>query len=229
MSFKKKVIFAIIYVLILIIVINILHIFFYRQIAFFKEQLKQVPEKISFRKEYYSRKILETTLDYDNYSQNENILSTEDISIKLRDINYDKPSGVLKANFDFYMNDGQCLDDVRFKLKSTDKEYLFYDNQVGDIAYMDNFDYLFYDQHEFYKVANKHLNQSKINRTKEFEIATSDDGMNKTFQLEFNLGKNYEIKEKINISFFNVIYRPLGDFLYKAIEPLGEFKFIINF
>lgn len=229
MSFKKKFIIVVAYVLVLVVIINILHLFFYNKIAYYKDQLKLIPEKISFRKEYHSREIMKMTLNYDNYSQNENVISTENISIKLKDINYDKPSGILKANFDFYMTDGQCLEDVRFKLKSTDKEYLFYDNQVGDITYMDNFDYLFYNQRYFFKVANKNLNQSKLNRREEFEIADSEDGMYKTFQMELKLGENYEIKERLDIDFLNVLYRPLGDFLYKSIEPIGEFKFVVNF
>lgn len=227
MKVKKKIIIALVYVLILCIIINILHVLFYKEYMGLLQYCKSFSDEINLKTEYYSRKIIKSTLDYSNYSQEKNVMSTDQISINLSNINYDQNSGILKMKFIFYMNDGQCLESVRFKLKIYDKKYLFYENQIGSIYYMDNLDYLFYNEDLYNKIANKKLDTSKLNQNSKCNKFKED--IYQILEVELNVGQNYKIQDSLHIEFLNLIYNPLGDFYYKAIEPLGEIKYIINF
>lgn len=220
-SFKKKVIFVTIWFLILYILINILYG------VFFADDLKMLQNEIKFRIAYNSREIIETTLDYDSYKKEDasNVLSKDSISIKLSDIDYEQTTGVLKLNYDFYMNDGQSLDCIGAILRVHDDKKMSYNSFFGAAFVINRIDYLLYDENVYPII----FDTSKLDDISFFEIYDSEDGTYQKLDLVFNLGENYEIQDNLYIEFLNVVYEPLGDFWYKAIEPLGEFKFIINF
>lgn len=49
-------------------------------------------------------------------------------------------------------------------------------------------------------------------------------------EVTLNLGKGYEISDNLYIDFLDFQYKSVDEFVWrKAIEPLGELKFIVNF
>ncbi len=217
MSFKKKFILIFIWLLLLIIIINLLYGFIYgNDIELLKEELK-------FNFKYYTRKTVQSTIDYEKDSALNTIISKNNISIKLNKLNYDKVTGKLNLDFEFYTNDNQVLDkNIGSIVRIYDSKNIFYNSFIGE-AVTEN------TQRLSNKKVNKKLDGSKLNKNK-FEVYDSENRNSKKVNIELQLGENYEILNKLNIELLDFTYKTVDEFLYhRVIEPMGEFKFVINF
>lgn len=217
MSFKKKFILIIIWLLLLGIIINILYGFIYENDA---ELLK---EELKFNFRYYTRTVVQASLNYEEEKQPSAVVSKNNISIKLNDISYDKITGKLKLDFEFYTNDNQIFcKNIGAIARIYDSKNIFYNSLIGN-AVTENKEQL------LNKSVNKKLDDSKINNS-DFEIFDSENGNSKKVEIDLELGENYEISENLNIEFLDFTYKIVDEFLYhRAIEPMGEFKFVVNF
>lgn len=220
-SLKKKFIFICIALLIFFVLINILYDFFYG------DDIDNLYDKLYFRFRYYSREILETTINY-NDSNTNNVLSKDNISIKLSSIDYEKSSGLLKANFEIYTKDESFLDKLHFMLRIHNNTELFYNSSVGDMLFVGNTDYLLYNKNLYPKLSAKKFDISKLDEATRVDIVNTSNTNCKSIELNFNLGENYEIQDKLYIEFLDLIYKPLYKISHKVFDPLGEFRFIIN-
>lgn len=171
-SFKKKVVFVTIWFLILYILINILYGFFYA------DDLKMLQNEIKFRIAYNFREIIETTLDYDSYKKDDesNVISKDSISIKLSDIDYEQTTGVLKLNYDFYMNDGQSLDSIGAILRVHDDKKMFYNSFFGVAFVVNRIDYLLFDENIYPITTTKNFDTSKLDDFSFFKTYDSEYG-----------------------------------------------------
>lgn len=217
MSFKKKFILIIIWLLLLGIIINILYGFIYENDA---ELLK---EELKFNFRYYTRTVVQASLNYEEEKQPSTVVSKNNISIKLNDINYDKITGKLKLDFEFYTNDNQIFGkNIGAIARIYDSKNIFYNSLIGN-AVTENKEQL------LNKSVNKKLDDSKINNSN-FEIFDSENRNSKKVEIDLELSENYEISENLNIEFLDFTYKIVDEFLYhRAIEPMGEFKFVVNF
>lgn len=215
---KKKFFIISICFIVFFILINIFYDFFYG------DNINNIIDKILFRKNYYLREILEC-----NYNEKNSvaILSKNNISIKLSNVNYETEAGVLNVNFDIYTNNNEVLNELRFMLCVHDNKTMFYNNSVGDMLFVGNTDYLVYNKNLYSKLSTKKLNYSKLNEEKKFDIVNTSSPSCKNIKLEFNLGENYKIQDKLYIEFLDLIYKPQNDTSHKIFNPLGEFKFVI--
>lgn len=217
MSFKKKFILIIIWLLLLGIIINVLYGFIYENDA---ELLK---EELKFNFRYYTRTVVQASLNYEEEKQPSAVVSKNNISIKLNDINYDKITGKLKLDFEFYTNDNQIFGkNIGAIARIYDSKNIFYNSLIGN-AVTENKEQL------LNKSVNKKLDDSKINNSN-FEIFDSENRNSKKVEIDLELSENYEISENLNIEFLDFTYKIVDEFLYhRAIEPMGEFKFVVNF
>lgn len=217
MSFKKKFILIIIWLLLLGIIINILYGFIYENDA---ELLK---EELKFNFRYYTRTVVQASLNYEEEKQPSAVVSKNNISIKLNDISYDKITGKLKLDFEFYTNDNQIFGkNIGAIARIYDSKNIFYNSLIGN-AVTENKEQL------LNKSVNKKLDDSKINNSN-FEIFDSENRNSKKVEIDLELSENYEISENLNIEFLDFTYKIVDEFLYhRAIEPMGEFKFVVNF
>lgn len=217
MSFKKKFILIFIWLLLLVLIINVLYGFVYENDA---EILK---EELKFNFRYYTRTVVQTSLNYEDDNDLNAIVSKNNISIKLNNINYDKVAGKLKLDFEFSTNDSQIFaENIGTILRIYDSKNIFYNSLLGNMA-TENQERL------LSKTINKKLDYSKLNNIN-FEVLDLENGSSKKVEIDLELGGNYEITDKLNIEFFDFTYKTVDEFLYhRAIEPMGEFKFVINF
>lgn len=220
-NLKKKFVFIIIGLLMCFILINILYDFFYG------DDIDNLYDKLYFRFRYYSREIIETTINSNDDSAN-NVLFQNNISVKLSSIDYDKTSGLLNANFDIYTNNEESLDKLRFMLCIHDDKSIFYNSSVGDMIFVGNTDYLLYNKNLYSKLSAKKLDVSKLDEDTQFNIVSTPNTSYKSIELNLNLGKNYEIQDKLYIEFLDLIYKTPNNTSHKIFDPLGEFKFVIN-
>lgn len=218
---KKKIIFISIWLIIIFILINVLYGFFY------EDDISSIFDKIAFKKNYYSREILECNVD--NNNEEENIISKNNMSVELVSINYEQESGMLNAEFDFYTDDEIRLEKMRAMLRVHDDKNIFYNKSVGNMLYLGGTDYILYNRKLYSKLSNKNFDISKMDEEKEFNFSVRPGKNGKKLKLEFNLGENYKISDSLYIEFLDLIYKPNFDTSQKPIYPLGEFKFIINF
>lgn len=217
MSFKKKFILIFIWLLLLVLIINVLYGFVYENDA---EILK---EELKFNFRYYTRTIVQTSLNYEDSNNLNGMVSKNNISIKLNNINYDKITGKLKLDFDFSTNDNQIFsENIGTILKIYDSKKIFYNSLLGNMV-TENQERL------LSKNMNKKLYDSNLNNVN-FEVLDLENGSSKEVEIDLELGENYEISDKLNIEFWDFSYKTADEFLYhRAIEPMGEFKFVINF
>lgn len=221
-KFIKKFIIVVLWLLFLGLIINLLYDFFRG------DNVNNLYDKLYFRAKYYSREIIETTINYNDTSKN-NIISKNNISIKLSNISYEKENGLLNANFEIYTNDNSYLEKLRFMLCAHDDKSMFYNKSVGDMLFVGNTDYLLYNKDLYSKLSNKKYDIIKLDVDSQFRINNTENTNCKSVELKFNLGKNEIIQDKFYIEFLDLIYRQLNQVSNKIFDPLGEFKFIIEF
>lgn len=218
---KKKFIVLGILAIIILICINLLYGFFY------EDNIKNVVDKFIFRNKYYSREIMDKQVLYGNF-ESDNQLTKNNISIQLSDISYDQPSGKLDAIFEVSANDNQALDKICFLLKVNDNKNIFYNKRVGEKLFVDNLDYLLYNNDLYYKLSTKDLDTSSLE--KQNPIGTSPKDTNsKTIEMTLYLGENYEISDNLYIEFLNLIYKPTSSNSHKVFDGYGSFRFVITF
>lgn len=223
-SFIKKFLIIILWIAILNIFVSIFYGFF------FANDFQELKDEIFFRIKYYSREIVSINLSYNDIKDNKNnVISKENISVKITDINYDQSSGKLKLNLEFYTNDGQNLENIMCMLRICDSKNVFYNDMLGIAEMVDNIDYLVYTQKLYNNFDIKKLNIMKIDKEINGTFYTSNDENYKNIELKLDLDANYEFSNELSIKLLDLIYTPAGDFSYKPIEPLGEFRFTIDF
>lgn len=218
-SLKTKFIFIVITLLISFVLINILYDFFYG------DDIDNLYDKLYFKFKYYSREILETTINYDSIST-DNVLCKGNISIKLSSVDYEKSSGLLKTNFEIYSNDKSFLDELRFMLCVHNDTELFYNSPIGDMLFVGNTDYLLYNKSLYSKLSAKKFDISKLDEDTKFDIVSTSNTHCKSIELEFNIGT--EMQSRVYIEFLDLIYKQLYNVSRKVFDPLGEFRFVIN-
>lgn len=220
---KKFIIIGVI-LFIFFILVNIFYGFFY------EDNVDNLIDKLSFRMKYYSREILECNLNYNKDEANiNNVISKDNISIELYNINYDQSSGKLETNFKIYLNNEQNLEKLRFMLRVHDNKNIYYNKSVGDILFVGNTDYLLYNKNLYFKLSSKGLDTKKLDDDTSFNLSNSENGNYKILSLTFNLGANYKISDNLYIEFLDLIYKPESDNCYKIFKHLGEFKYKISF
>lgn len=213
---KKKVIILSILFIVFFILINIFYDFFYGDNA-------SLLDKILFRKKYYSREIVECNVDYNNP---EGTISKNNITVKLVSLKYEEGSGELEAEFDFNVEDGTRLRELRAMLRVHDNQEIFYNSSIGDMLFLGETDYVLYNSNLYSRLSTKNFGIAKQNTT-DFNFSTMYD--KKNLKLNLKLGKNYEVLGNLYIEFLDVIYMTDSYYCYKPMYPLGEYKFIINF
>lgn len=217
----KKFIIIGIFFFIFFIFVNIFYGFFY------EDNINSLRDKITFRIKYYSREILEQCLEYnkDSYAK----ISKDNISIELYNLSYEQSSGLLSINFNFYTNDKQILEKLRFMLRVHDDKNIYYNKSVGDLLFVGNTDYLLYNKNLYSKLSTKGLDTNQLDEDTSFNISNLENGKYKTLSLTFNLGENYKISDNLYIEFLDLIYKPQYNNCYKIFNYLGEFKYKISF
>ena len=221
---KKKFIILGILAVVILICINLLYGFFY------EDNIENIMDKILFRTKYHSREIIDKHLKYNNIKDEEEyILSKNNISIKLLDINYEESSGNLKALFEIYTTDDKTLNKIHFIPKINDNNNILYNKQVGVKLYVDNLDYLLYNNNLYNKLSTKSFSTNKLDNDDNSIITTQKDSKTKNIEITLNLGENYKIQEYLSFEFLNIIYKPELDNSYKVFNSYGSFRFIIDF
>lgn len=218
MKFLKKLFIVFIWIFLLNIFVMLAYGFFY------EDDANKLKDMLTYKFKFHTRTIAKTSLEYNKFNDAQNVVSKNNISIKLTDINYDKTSGNLKLNFDFYTNDKQNFDrNIGTILRIYDDNNLFYNSLLGNLS-TENKEFLLEEK------KYKNLDDSFLDESSNFEIMDSEQGYCKKVEINLNLGKDYQILNALNIEFQDFMYRTVDEFLaHRAIEPLGEFKFIINF
>lgn len=218
MSFKKKFILILIWLVLLGVLINVLYGFIYENDA---EILK---EELKFHFRYYTRTTVKKKLNYQEFNNEDSSISKNNISIKLSEINYDETTGKLKLDFEFFTNDNQIFDtNIGCITRIYDSQNIFYNSLVGSMGTE-------YTERLLNKNMYKKLNDSKLNENNIYELVDLDDETSKKLEINLELGENYKISNYLNIEFLDFTYKTVDEFLYhRAIEPIGEFQFMISF
>ena len=101
---KKKFVFILIWLIVITILTNI---FYY---LIMEDGINILLPQLAFKFKYYFREVIDITVDYKNLEEN-NVISKDNVSIKLSDINYQQDSGELNIKIEFYTNnDGDVLE-----------------------------------------------------------------------------------------------------------------------
>lgn len=218
MSFKKKFILILIWLVLLGVLINVLYGFIYENDA---EILK---EELKFNFRYYTRTIVKKKLNYQEFNNEDSSISKNNISIKLSEINYDETTGKLKLDFEFSTNDNQIFDtNIGCITRIYDSQNIFYNSLVGSMGTE-------YTERLLNKNMYKKLSDSKLNKNNIYELVDLDDETSKKLEINLELGENYKVSNYLNIEFLDFTYKTVDEFLYhRAIEPIGEFQFMISF
>lgn len=220
-KFKKKFIILSILTIVILVCINLFYGFFY------EDNIKNVVDKIIFRTKYYSREIIDKQVLYGDF-ENNNMITKKNISMQLSNINYDQTNGKLDVNFKVSTNNNQSLDKICFLLKVNDNKNVFYNKRVGEKLFVNNLDYLLYNNDLYYKLSTKDLDTSKLEN--DGLISTPQQNKNsKNIEITLYLGENYEVSDNLYIEFLNLIYKPELDNSYKIFNSYGSFRYIINF
>lgn len=229
----KKKIFAI---LIWLIIINILINIFYYLIM--ENGINILMPQLAFKLKYYFREVVEAEVDYNDLEKC-NVVSKNNASIKLSNINYQKDSGELQLKFEFYTNNDYILENIGGVLRVYDDQKIFSHNCIGGgFGDWENIQYLLISEdmyrnvdfsNEYNKQLYGELDDSNLNIDRLFSINSLED-YPIIGELSLNLGKGYEISDNLYIDFLDFQYKSVDEFVWrKAIEPLGELKFIVNF
>lgn len=228
---KKKFIIIFIWLIVITILINI---FYY---LIMENGINILSHQLAFKLKYYFRKVIEVEVDYNDLERN-NVISKDNISVKLSNIDYKQDTGKLNVKLEFYTNnDGDVLEYTGGVARVYDDKKIFSNGPVGTFfADMENIKYLLFSEDIYgnaednYKKLFGKLDYSNLNDTSEScTINTSEEGPI-TEELNLNLGEGYKISDKLYISIIDLLYKSVDEFEYhKAIEPLGELKFTVNF
>lgn len=231
---KKKFIIIFIWLIVISMLVNILYY------LIMENGINILMPQIAFKFKYYFREVIDITVDYKNLEEN-NVISKDNISIKLSNINYQQDIGELNIKLESYTNSNDVLDGIGGILRVYDEKKIFFNGPVGALLKdMKNTKYLLYTEDiygnvEAEEISNKKLfgklDYSNLNTDyfDRFDINNSDDNSIAT-NLTLDLGKGYKIPDKLYISVINFVYKSVDEFMYrKAIEPLGELKFIVEF
>lgn len=231
----KKKIFAI---LIWLIIINILINIFYYLIM--ENGINIIIPQLAFKLKYYFREVAEVTVDYNDLDKN-NVVSKNNISIKLSSINYEQASGELNLKFEFYTNNDNILENIGSVLRIYDNKKIFYhgyggttiwDSDTATNLLLGKNMYGEFDESNFYnKKLFGELDDTNFNSGLGTTITGLDNDDEPVIEeVTLNLGKGYEISDNLYIDFLDFQYKSVDEFVWrKAIEPLGELKFIVNF
>lgn len=215
MKFRKKLLIVIIYMSLL----NIIIMFFYT------DSIKDLKNTLIFKSKYVRKTVLETNLNYNDISEN-NIISKNNFSIQLSNLNYNKENGSLKLEFKFYTNDEKMISNIEYIIIIYDSKKIFYLNERSNEQKYAKY----ITKEKPYKSLDKNMIESD-EQYKSYYIKdyNSEYEIQKTFELEVFLGENYNILDELNIDFWNLTYKEIDDFTSrKVIEPLGEYKFIVD-
>lgn len=231
---KKKFIIVFVWIIILNILINVCY-YLIRE-----KGIDIVLPKVSFQIRYFFREKIEKNLDYSNFAE-DSIISKNNFSVNLSNIQYNQSSGELKLKFNFYTNDNQTLEKCGSILRIYDDNKIFYHALYGNLSFSDNEKYLLYDINAYDETNYSDLYNQKLygelddtNFNKESVInpiiKVSNAGANIDAEGTLYLGENYKIANRLYIDFLDLQYQALDRFIaHRVIEPLGEIKYIINF
>lgn len=228
---KKKFIIIFIWLIVITILINI---FYY---LIMENGINILSYQLAFKLKYYFRKVIEVEVDYNDLERN-NVISKDNISVKLSNIDYKQDTGKLNVNLEFYTNnDGDVLEYTGGIARVYDDKKIFFNGPVGSLLDdMENMKYLLFSEdiygnvEEGYKKLFGKLDYSNLNDTFESCIINTIEEDPITAELNLNLGEKYKIPDKLYISIIDLMYKSVDEFaVCKAIEPLGELKFIVNF
>lgn len=227
---KKKFVIILIWLIILNILINICYYLVN------EDGIHIILQKVSFKVRYFFRETIEQEINYSNYIKN-NVISKNNLCIKLSNINYKESSGELKLGFNFYTDDNQTLEYFGSVIRIYDDSKIFYHNLLGSTVFFDNTNYLLYNTNLYGEINPSDLYNKKlygqlddINLNKDTIIETVNSDKNILAETVLYLGKNYKIHDKLYIDFIDLQYKSVDKFIaHRPIEPLGEFKFIVNF
>lgn len=101
---KKKFIIIFIWLIVITILINI---FYY---LIMENGINILSHQLAFKLKYYFRKVIEVEVDYNDLERN-NVISKDNISVKLSNIDYKQDTGKLNVKLEFYTNnDGDVLE-----------------------------------------------------------------------------------------------------------------------
>lgn len=218
MKLRKKVLFIFVWFIVLGVLINILYGVFYNN------DLGTLKDFIVFNFKYHTRKIEESTIEYSEFSKenSNNVISKNNISIELLNMEYVETTGDLNLSFEFYTNDNKSfVENMGFLLKIYDGENIFYNETLGNYTS---------DNETFLKKVDKNLKTDYLYKNIIENMSFSSNSKNAILDIKMNLGENYKINEDLNISIIDYMYRTTEEYLqHRAIEPMGEFKFIIDF
>lgn len=230
---KKKAFIILIWFIVINILINVCYYFI------FENGFNIIMPQIAFKTRYFFRKTVDVTVDYKEFEKN-NVVSKDNISIKLCNINYEKNSGELKLEFEFDTNNDYPLDYIGGVQRIYDDKKIFYHTLFGTSFYdTGNIKYLLYSENMYGVVDGSNRYNKKIygeldDSNFNDEPGITYDNMNDDEpiyeELTLNLGKDYDITGQLYIDFIDVQYKTVDEFEYhKAFEPLGVLRFIINF
>ncbi len=228
---KKKFIIILIWLVIINILINICYY------LIIEDGINIIIPELAFKFRYHFRERVSISLDYDNYEKN-NVISKENASIKLSNIKYEKESGKLNLKLEFFENNDYALDQIGGVIRIyDDKKIFFHGSFGGSFDDWKNMEYLLFNR-DLYGEVNYtdtynqklygKLDDSNLNLDKLLNNVFENDTINT--ELSLDLGKDYEINNNLYIDILDYQYKSVDEFVYnKPMEPLGEFKFIINF
>lgn len=204
-----------------ILIANIIIVICMRTIPF-----QEIFYNIYYKEKYNSREIVQAVSNYNlaDGSFSESSIEKNGFIAKISNIDYDKENeNILNLQFDFSTTDNTGLNTVGFLLRIYDEvnENVICYQIYGDKG-LDDMEYIFY---------NRYFNNGDGWRMNSYaEISNERDKDNITRNLKIKLPDDFVIKGKYNIDLFNLQYQTTkSPDYYKVIEPLGEFKFIINF
>lgn len=223
---KKAIKFIIIFVILLLLIWFFLHTTVGAKL--FADML--------YKNKYYSRKVLETTSQYNcnDKTFTKSFISENDFSVQLSNIDYDKENGnLLNLTFDFTNNKNPDLSTVGFVLEAYDKNGSICCQNLGSMNYPTGSELVQYVQYyssDLYGEDYLDINLMNLDNLVKITHDYPENGNYITRNLTLDLPDDYEINGDLNIVLFDLQYQNTGDSnYYKVINPLGEYKFTINF
>ncbi len=231
---KKKFLVLLIWIIIINILINI---FYY---LIMENGINILIPQLAFKIKYYFREVIEVAVDYNDLNKN-NVVSKNNIAIRLSSINYEQTSGELNLKFEFYTNNDDILENIGSVLRIYDNKKIFYHGYGGATIWdSDTAMNLLLGKNMYGKFDESNLYNKKLfgeldDTNFNFGFCTTITGLDNddepvTEEVTLNLGKKYEISDNLYIDFLDFQYKSVDEFIWrKAIEPFGEFKFIVNF
>ena len=223
---KKKLFIVFLMLILCTIIVNLSYDFF------MDDRLVTIREKLTYRKIYAEREILENI-------NGEKELSHNDIKITLENNSYDKETGKLKATFKIENMKNQ-ISLLTSMIRVHDNSNVFYNYRTeGNEQYVDDIDYFVYKYKMYSQLSTKGYKLDGLNDTKHFffykpPYVVYDENQKEIYlnlfmiDLDLDLGKGYEIDDCIYVEFLDLIHHSGYGYQKKAFDYLGEFKFKLD-